>query len=156
MKKKFFTLSLLSILLSSPVFSQDSGFGVGAILGSPTGVSFKVWASKTSAFDAAVTWSFYNNGSINFHFDYLWHKFNLIPVDEGKFPLYIGVGPKFGFSTDIELGAQFELGFRVPVGVDYIFKSVPIDIFVEVAPSLMVLPETVFRLDGGLGARYFF
>lgn len=150
MKKKFFIISLLAIMLSSPVFSQDSGFGIGAIFGAPTGISLKVFASKTSAFDAGIAWSFYNNGSISFHFDYLYHIFRLIPVDDGKLPLYFGLGPKFNFAT------EFQLGFRIPVGVDYMFKSVPVDIFVEVAPSLMLVPSTVFQVDGGLGARYFF
>jgi len=150
MRFKFLVISLFVIFLSGPVLAQDSGFGIGGIVGSPTGISLKLWVSKTSAFDAGITWSFYNNGSINVHADYLWHKFKLIPTDDGKLPLYFGIGPKLGFGDD------FQLGVRVPVGVDYMFRTVPIDIFVEAAPSLMFLPETTFRFDGGLGARYFF
>ena len=78
------------------------------------------------------------------------HRFNLIPVNEGKLPLYFGLGLKLGFGNDVHIG------IRVPIGLNYMFDEVPIDIFVEVAPGLQLVPATAFDIDGGLGARYYF
>src|SRR5512141_1247508 len=86
--------------------AQDHGFGLGVILGEPTGVSAKLWTSPVNAFDFGLGWSFggdrigkheqdYSGGTrVHFHMDYLWHAFDVIHSSE-RFPLYYGVGGRF-------------------------------------------------------------
>jgi len=50
----------------------------------------------------------------------------------------------------------FEFGAHLPVGLDMLFTSVPIELFLEVAPGLRILPFVDFAVFGGFGARYFF
>jgi hypothetical protein len=38
----------------------------------------------------------------------------------------------------------------------WIPKNAPIDVFIEVAPLLDIIPETDFSFNGGLGVRFFF
>lgn len=51
--------------------------------------------------------------------------------------------------------ANARLGIRFDVGIVWIPRNAPINVFVEIAPSLDIIPETFFFFNGGLGVRYF-
>ena len=64
--KKIMISTLFLIFISGAFqlsFGQAEGFGLGVVLGEPTGISFKSWTSAHGAFDGAVAWSVqrYNN-----------------------------------------------------------------------------------------------
>ena len=148
-KLKYITI-LFSIIFITQIYSQDRGTGLGIIIGEPTGFSFKHWTSSTTAFDAAIAWSFINEGAFHIHADYLLHSFRLIDVPEGKLPFYYGIGGRLKTSD------KTRLGVRVPLGLAYLFQTAPIDIFLEVVPILDFIPKTDFRINAALGARYYF
>ena len=148
-KLKYITI-LFSIIFITQIYSQDRGTGLGIIIGEPTGFSFKHWTSSTTAFDAAIAWSFINEGAFHIHVDYLLHSFRLIDVPEGKLPFYYGIGGRLKTSD------KTRLGVRVPLGLAYLFQTAPIDIFLEVVPILDFIPKTDFRINAALGARYYF
>jgi hypothetical protein len=152
MKKNIlFTMVLgLMMILAKPVTAQDHGFGMGLILGEPTGLSAKLWTSSDNAFDLAAAWSFKGDGHILLQADYVWHFFDLMPVPSGKLPLYIGIGGRVVLADDPLFGV------RIPIGIDYLFADAPIDVFLELVPILDLSPETDFGVGGGLGIRYWF
>ncbi len=151
MKKYIILLSTLIILSSSSLLAQDKGFGLGIIIGEPTGISGKLWLAGDNALDMAAAWSFKGSGSVLLQADYVWHTFNLINVSSGKLPLYFGIGGRVILgSNDTYIGA------RVPVGLDYMFSGTPLDIFVEIVPILDLSPSTDFDIGGGLGIRFWF
>ena len=150
MKKLKYIAILFSIIFITQLYSQDRGTGVGIIIGEPTGFSFKHWTSITTAFDAAIAWSFINEGAFHIHADYLLHSFRLINVPEGKLPFYYGIGGRLKTSD------KTRLGVRVPLGLAYLFQTAPVDIFLEVVPILDFIPKTDFRINAALGARYYF
>ena len=150
MKKLKYIAILFSIIFITQLYSQDRGTGVGIIIGEPTGFSFKHWTSSTTAFDAAIAWSFINEGAFHIHADYLLHSFRLINVPEGKLPFYYGIGGRLKTSD------KTRLGVRVPLGLAYLFQTAPVDIFLEVVPILDFIPKTDFRINAALGARYYF
>ncbi|MBT8387347.1 MAG: hypothetical protein KJO12_08030, partial [Ignavibacteria bacterium] len=86
MKQYLIYLLLVIIISASFIQSQDKDFGLGIILGEPTGVSFKYWTSSNTAFDGAVAWSFVNGGAFHVHADYILHSFNLFHVASGRLP----------------------------------------------------------------------
>jgi hypothetical protein len=153
----FMVLGLMMILVK-PIAAQDHGFGMGLILGEPTGLSAKAWTSTDNAFDFAVAWSFnnyhhdnnHNDGSLLLQADYVWHFFNAISVSKGKLPIYVGIGARVVLADDPSFGV------RIPVGIDYLFADAPIDIFLELVPIMDLSPETDFGIGGGLGIRYWF
>jgi hypothetical protein len=164
MKQSLFAVVAFVLFLStSGTFAQERHFGLGVILGEPTGLSAKLWVSSATAFDFGLGWSFggdrvgnydggYNGESrVHFHMDYLWHWFNAISSSE-RFPLYTGVGGR------INTGAGYEnsIAARGVIGIAWLPRETPIDIFLELVPSLQVVPSTGFGIDAGLGARYFF
>lgn len=141
---------LLTAFSSGNAAAQDSGFGLGIILGEPTGISFKNWIGSRTAIDGGVAWSFGNNDSLHLHADYLVHKFNLFKVKKGKLALYYGIGGR------VKTEEKSRVGIRIPVGINYIFGEAPLDIFLELAPVLDLAPSTEFGLTGSIGIRYYF
>jgi hypothetical protein len=162
-----FALSVL--LLSQKSFAQDGdfgtrhNFGLGVMIGEPTGISAKLWTSNGNAFDFGLGWSmsgnqfgsnngYYNGGSrIHFHMDYLWHSFDTIHSTE-RLPLYYGFGGRINSGA----GHASSLAIRGVLGIAWLPRGFPIDVFLEVAPSLQLTSSTGFGVDGGIGARYFF
>jgi hypothetical protein len=147
-----FLLLLASVLCFRAGNAQDRGFGLGVILGEPTGISFKGWMSSSSAIDGGVAWSFVRGSAFHVHIDYLLHSFDAIHAEDTKVPLYYGVGGRIK-SADRE---DAKVGIRGVIGIAYFVPSAPIDIFLEVAPVLDLTPATDVTVNAGLGARYFF
>jgi len=143
--------------------AQDSGFGLGVIIGEPTGLSAKLWTSHVNAFDFGLGWSIggdrignykgnYNGGSrVHFHMDYLWHAFDAIHSSE-RFPLYYGFGGRMNSGA----GYDGSLAVRGVFGIAWMPHKTPIDVFLELVPSLQLTSSTGFGIDAGIGARYFF
>jgi hypothetical protein len=150
MKKMILFLLLFVSITAISGYSQSEGFGIGVILGEPTGLSGKYWLDGSRAIDGGAAWSFGNNGALHLHGDLLFHKYDLFKVSSGKLPLYYGIGGRVHF------GDKTRLGVRVPVGVSYIFPQTPLDIFFELVPILDLAPSTSFNFNGALGLRYYF
>lgn len=150
MKKGVMILALALVLFSGVARSQEKGFGLGIILGEPTGISAKKWLDDKSALDGAVAWSLVTPSSFHLHADYLYHNFNIFNVKKGKLPLYFGIGFR------IRIGDEDRVGIRIPVGICYIFEQSPLDIFFELGPVLDLTPATRLKLTGSIGIRYFF
>jgi hypothetical protein len=150
MQKTIGLLFVLIIFFQISSNAQERSFGLGIILGEPTGVSGKLWTTGENAFDFAAAWSFKGDGHLLLQADYVWHMFRLISVSSGKLPFYVGIGGRVVLADDALLGV------RVPLGLDYMFADAPIDIFLELVPILDLAPETDFDLGGGIGARFWF
>jgi len=141
---------LLTILICSIAEAQDKGFGLGIILGEPTGISGKLWTGYNTAIDGAVAWSFEKKSSMHLHGDLLFHNFHLTKVHKGKFLTYYGIGGRVKFEDDSKVGV------RVPLGINYLFAKTPLDVFLEIVPILDLAPSTDFSLNAAIGIRYFF
>jgi len=141
---------VLILVLSIPGQAQQKKFGLGIILGEPTGVSAKYWTSNKSAFDLAASWSFVGENSFHLHGDYLFHNFNLFKVEKGRLPLYYGIGAR------IALQDKTRFGVRIPVGLSYLFDKTPLEIFIEIGPVMDLIPATEFHVLGFVGLRYYF
>lgn len=154
-------LCMVSALLNA----QDAGFGLGFIVGEPTGISFKSWVSENRAVDGAAAWSLGRGSAFNLHVDYLFHANNAIHVSRGKMPIHYGPGVRLRVWSDgrywrggewHSTNGNIDLAARFPVGLTYQFENAPLDAFIEAAPCIGILPETYFDAGGGLGLRYWF
>lgn len=150
MIRSIISLVLIAVLVCGSVQAQDRGFGLGVILGEPTGISGKLWTGHGIAIDGAVAWSFEKESSMHLHGDILHHSFNRARVDEGKLMLYYGIGGR------VKLEDESKVGIRVPLGINYLFANSPLDFFLEIVPILDLAPKTDFSLNGAIGIRYFF
>jgi hypothetical protein len=150
--KRFLLIVIPATVLAvtQQVRSQQEDFGLGIVVGEPTGISAKYWISQTTAIDGAVAWSFSHSGSFYIHADYLKHHFEIIDISEGRMPFYYGIGGKMVLANKGILGVHF------PLGMAYMFDTAPLDIFIEIRPGLNLLPSTSFDISGGIGVRYYF
>jgi hypothetical protein len=137
-------------LLAAPARAQRDGYGLGIILGEPTGFSFKGWIDGKSAIDAGLAWSFLHETSLHIHVDYLLHTTNV--TKRKDIPAYYGIGGRI--KTEGHGGDR--IGVRIVGGLVYYLPESPIDIFGEIAPILDFAPETDFQINVGIGMRYYF
>ena len=160
MKARIFGILVFIFSFSSSITATEpAGFGLGIMLGEPTGISAKKWIASNVAVDGALAWSFSGSGSFHIHSDILFHEDDLfnLPRIEGRMPLYYGPGVRFKTKDkDNDNGDDARLGIRFPVGLTYIFPRTPLDIFLEIVPIFDLIPETDFSLNLAIGVRYFF
>ena len=153
MKKLLFIIIMFfTIITNIQVHAQEKGFGLGIILGEPTGISGKAWTSSINAFDFALGYSFSpRNSRVHLHVDYLFHS--LRPFDSSeKFLLYYGPGVRLkSRQNDDSI-----LGVRFVIGLAWIPRNAPVDVFLEAAPILNIIPGTSFNMNGGIGVRFYF
>ncbi|MDR3200963.1 MAG: hypothetical protein LBT68_05840 [Spirochaetales bacterium] len=138
----------------------ESGVGAAFLVGEPMGLSAKIWISEVSALDAGAGWSFYRRtddgmhiqGAPYFYFEYLRHFYNAVKAQTGKFVYFIGVGAETVNSSEMYFGV------RIPFGMSYMFESAPLDVFLELVPSVVFIPGVTVTSDTGAcaGLRYWF
>ncbi len=141
--------------------SEKGTFGLGLILGEPTGISAKLYLKDDQAIQGAVGSAFVGGG-IQVHADYVFHPWILEDRDSFTLPVYLGPGLR-GIVYDKGRGGDgyLAVGVRGVVGVLFDFKNAPLDAFVEVAG----VGEYGFSsadggfdaaLNAGAGVRYYF
>lgn len=147
----FFLLLLTLTLTANEVKAQDRGFGLGVMLGSPTGFSGKYWTDNDNAIDFGIGIRPGRHSGFNLHADYLYHIGDAFQTTE-SIPFYYGFGIKIFSKSDNENG----MGVRGVAGLVWLSKEAPFDVFFEIAPVFELFPDTRLNLDASLGARYYF
>jgi hypothetical protein len=151
-------------------------YGVGVMLGDPTGLSGKAWVSRTNAIDVglgAYAWGppgdcvrrgpdpgicahGWADSTISVHADYLWES----KITEGRIAQldwHIGGGARAFFVSGSCVGDCWELGARAPVGLDLTFQQPTfLEVFLELAPAVYVVPVAFLSFEGALGVRGYF
>lgn len=142
-------LVLLAFFVTTSALAQP--LGIGAMIGSPTGLSGKYWLNESHAIDGGLGLSLGSKARMSLHSDYLFHKEGaLIFKDDHPLDLYYGIGGRMKFADDIRLGV------RLPVGVVYNFEGRTADMFGEIAPIVDFLGRVGADLHLAVGARYYF
>ncbi len=171
MKRIIFIITLLLIVSSSNLLSQQfarasgpspgSGlFGLGVVVGEPTGFSAKYWTRSDRAFDFALGASFYSD--FRFHGTYLFH---VDAFDYQRIPLHYGIGVSVvgkgertvvvGRNT-VTRRSDLGIGPRGSLGVSYLLPTAPFDIFLELGATLFVIRPVGLELDLLVGTRFYF
>jgi hypothetical protein len=128
-----------------------SGFSLGILFGEPAGLSAKVTWPDSMALDAALAWSFLSdNPGLYVHSNLLYHL-NGFQMDNGAF-----FRPFVGIGGAINIESDFKIALRIPLGLSYYFTMLPLEVFIEAAPGLLLFPETSAYFAGGIGIRYRF
>ncbi|MBK9029977.1 MAG: hypothetical protein IPL61_01340 [Myxococcales bacterium] len=143
-------------------FEANKGFGLGIMLGAPTGLSGKYYYASDKAFDFGVgAFRYYRQrDGLQIHVDHLWHPVSLVSNADFEMPLYLGVGFRlFDFNDDVNHDGT-AIGLRAPIGVAFDLNRTPIDIFVELAlvVDLFVGYDDRYGADlnGAVGFRFYF
>jgi hypothetical protein len=165
-------LGLLLLLATSLLKAEgpfnSSNLGLGVNLGSPNGISAKYWLNHRNAIDLAVGGNGYYLGNyysgVNLHVDYLWHYYGVFGSPRTQaydhLPLYIGIGamassPYVADDRGV-LTPQGVIGVRGVAGLSWLFRNAPFDVFADLAPTLILVPNPAFIVDPEIGGRFYF
>lgn len=150
---------LIILALAFTAAAQVREFGLGLIIGEPTGISAKWNFSPPYAVDFHLAWSF--NGGIAAGADWLVHM-GWLP-----FPWrpYLGAGGRMavheGKKDDVgepgEPGeGEVHVSGRGLVGIEYLFLEGHLGVAAEIGLGLDFVPAVGFDLSGGIAFRYYF
>lgn len=149
--------SLLIILLPCLLFG--SRYGIGVIIGSPTGFTGKYFMARRSAMQVNAGWSFIDNVGFHITGDYQFLFPGVIRGESGEtlnnVVPYLGLGGSFRVKEDEQNDeTKLHLGMRIGGGIEYLIDR--FGIFLELYPVVNFVPETDFSFEGGLGFRFYF
>ncbi len=129
-------------------------FGIGFVLGQPTGFDWKYRISSANALDGSIGFTGSDRTRVNV--DYLWQSH---PFEEYGLALHYGIGAAMGFGNESRENFFHEndvgFGVRGVVGLNYMVRNSPVDIFMEVAPVMVFSTPTGMSLDAGFGVRFY-
>ncbi len=128
-------------------------FGLGIVLAGPTGLSGNYFYDKHKSFAAALGW---DDSDVQLHLDHLWYRSDLVVVDRTPIDVYMGLGLRLHQIERRNKNDETELGVRVPVGVSYVFRKIPVQLFGELAPALILIDRSALVIDIAIGIRYYF
>jgi hypothetical protein len=158
-------------------FEANKTFGLGLMLGAPTGLTGKYFVGRSTAIDFGLgtIYDYRDRRGFHIHGDFLWHPVSLASTRAFELPFYIGVGARFldgercyvyrpDGRCDYYYHSYSAFGVRVPLGLSLDFNNVPLDVFFEVVPVLDFLTSrdpvydsaVYFDVDGAIGVRYYF
>jgi len=138
-------LIITGFILSLLVFNRptEARGGIGLVAGQPSGITFRINQFPV----VTIGYSFLSDsqwihGSLDF--------WALNPSLGGQFKWYLGLGANIGLYTN---NNPIRLGLRVPIGIQW-FPTEIIEIFLEAAPGVSVLPSIGFDWQACLGIRF--
>jgi hypothetical protein len=148
--------------------SQPNSFGLGIMIGEPSGISGKYWLSSKAAIDFGVTYAFGNYFGLLA--DYLWEfPRGLSSVTDRRVGSqlipYVGVGAMLVITSGTVgrgvFGSTFTansvgLAARVPLGIEFLPDSVSLGVFAELVPGLGLIPGMFGLIQGDIGVRFYF
>jgi len=153
-------------------FEANKTFGLGLEVGDIAGLTGKLFISPTTALDFGIGdlySSYYINqpgGGLHIYGDFLWHPILVAKANAFELPFYVGVGGRFwnfDYACDRfgNCTSAQAFGIRVPLGLDFDFNNVPLDIFGQIVPTFdffnRYAPRSFFLdFDFTVGIRYWF
>ena len=152
MKKIVILLLCLNVSSAWAIRGTKKVFGLGAKVGSATALDLKYFMEKEIAVELAISFS---KSKLDIHTDYLLHKYDLIKIGKQKLSVHYGPGLRL---LDNKHGKD-EFGIKANAGVDYYFKdfkSFPMDLFLDLSPTLNIVSETELDVMAFIGGRFYF
>ncbi|MBS1963785.1 MAG: hypothetical protein JST04_16360 [Bdellovibrionales bacterium] len=142
-------------------------FGLGVLVGDPTGVTGKLWLDPASALDFGFGFS--SSDVTLLYGDYLFHfpgAFGHDTAFGSRLIPYVGGGIVLAFSGDRHRGEDrrfygtsgdsFGFGVRIPFGLEWFAPHPRLGVFVELVPGVAFAPSSGGFFEGGAGIRYYF
>ena len=129
--------------------------GIGLVGEDPSGLTVKYKMTEQQALDFRLGIGFRFDNAFLGQVNYLVSPFSITQTGDFDLPFYIGIGGTlFVFNNNNNDGIA--LTARVPIGVAMELNSIPIDVFLEVAPQIGLIPDIGVGVDGAIGVRFWF
>jgi hypothetical protein len=156
---------------SATEVGRGRNFGLGFAIGSPTSIVAKYFISPSNAFDFGL--GFWRLGRrcsgpnddricrdggferLTLNMDYLWQD-EIVRGSGAELDWHIGVGGRVWLWDDY-VDSDFAIAARMPVGLDVTFpKPDFLEVFLELAPALYIVPGLDLDIEAFLGVRFYF
>lgn len=138
-------------------FGQRGNYGLGIIIGFPTGFSGELVLGKKSAIVFNAGWSLRSDYTLHVTGTYQFMFPGVIKTEEGEalrqVVPYLGVGGRL-LLEDKNDGSDVHVGLRMGGGIEYFVSR--FGMFLELYPVVDIVPETKLDFEGGLGIRFYF
>ena len=145
---------LCMLFLGAAHASTPGSMGFGVAVGSPNGFSGKLRLTDGQAMQFSIGGRSGVLGELAISSDFVQHLPPVNDTEDGySVPLYFGGGVSVGANTN---SGEVLLGPRAVGGVAIYAEGMPLDIYIELAPSVILLPYLSWMVDGQIGARYYF
>jgi hypothetical protein len=141
---------LPDLMKNAPTMSEGVyGVGAGIGVGNPTGFNFALRTETLHTLSTLAGWNL-SKGQFHVHGDYQVPFAELNPAESVlAVTFYAGLGATMDIDNSLGFGA------RVPVVAAISFDK-PLEVFVEIAPVIGVLPDMDMRVQGTTGIRGWF
>lgn len=141
------------------------GFGIGLQVGEPSGLALALRRDEVTNLQAALAWSF-SDARLHVNADYTRALFVFETEDAPnvRFPFYVGLGGRVRLAGESGGGngnnrrgddEGSSVGARVPIGITVLPREQRVDVYLEGAPVLLLLPEADVGWDAALGVRFY-
>ncbi len=146
---------------------EGKRIGLGLQLGFPSAITLEGVVSQHTSVVAGIGAFGYRffTPAISFYVDYLLHPGILAhPGRDWVLSWYVGIGgwlsvyPNGNRFTGFDYGeaSNLALAARVPIGLDLALGRIPIMLYAELVPTLLVFPTIDIGLGASIGIRLFF
>lgn len=151
MKNIIFLIALLSLSFTSQASSKLHG--LGAMLGEPTGISYRYQFKNNVLLDAGLDYRLGDRAHIYGSYLMIAPQSLLIFGQVTKW--FYGGGFRSKTKEHDDKDKTF-FGARGATGLLYTPESEPFEVFIQLAPTLNIIPETSVDFDFNIGARFVF
>ncbi len=125
--------------------------GLGGIIGTPSGLSLKIYGTDRSSFTA---YDFLLAYDLDRFFFFSLHGLFERPLPDSPLNYFFGPGALLGARERPRDNNEMVLGLSVNFGINFFTER--FEVFLQVTPRLHLIPATEGDLGGGIGLRYYF
>lgn len=141
---------VLAGVIAGPALGQRAAppgrWGIGAQVGSPSGLTLKHYLKRDVAIDFLASWGFDRSvlATVHLAYDYL--------IPESPLGVYLGPGFQAGRHPSPR-GRATRFGLSTVAGLHYFTRR--FEVFLQARPHMELLPESRVRMGGAAGLRYY-
>jgi hypothetical protein len=151
----------LVLILSIPSLCFAKTWGLGAVIGAPTGLSANYFLQENRTIHSTLAYDFNGDDALQFASHYTW-RMNNLHFEKVKLGWFYGVGGRFAFSNHDHNHKHhnddhdFEMGPSGTIGIFHEFEKVPLEVFLKGNLTVNIIEDTDVDADVMLGLHYNF
>ncbi|MCC6477119.1 hypothetical protein IT157_08690 [bacterium] len=146
MKKMLVAMAMLILVSAAHAEKNRDEFGLGLVVGEPTGLNAQFFWDRAASVDVTAAWS--------------WSEWLLLSADFQMYD-YVMDMPRewkwyygFGGYLSVDDDDDNRFGVRVPLGLRYSIPYTIMDVWAEAAPGMELAPDTKVSVQAGLGLTF--
>lgn len=168
--KKLSVLLFVFTLSISSTFAASKLWGLGAVVGEPTGFSVNYFLGETRTINTVLAFDFDGRNEVEIFSHLVWRK-KSTDINHLPFGWFYGIGGKISFLEnydhnhrhsrdddydDHDSDDDFLLGPSGTLGLFYEFETAPLEVFLKSNLTMNIIEDTDVELDLMVGLHYNF